>query len=61
MSSLRWWAKQHPVVAVRREVLLCLPATGERPLERVRYRLAEQLFDDLEVYMDLWNAGGPAT
>jgi hypothetical protein len=58
--ALRWWAKQHPVLDARREVLLCLPDTGARPIERVRYRLHEQLFDDLEVYMDLWNGTGPA-
>jgi hypothetical protein len=55
--ALRWWAKQHPLTAVRREVLLCLPHTGARPVKRAIYRSNEQFFDDLEVYFDLWNGG----
>jgi hypothetical protein len=36
-------------------VLLCLPQTGSRPIERAKYRANEQFFDDLEIYFDLWN------
>lgn len=58
--ALRWWATLHPSLDVRREVLLCSPSTGARPIKRARYRCTEFLYEPLEVYMDLWNGTGPA-
>jgi hypothetical protein len=57
VSSIRWWAIQHPVLSVRREVMLCLPSTGARPIKRARYRVNQCFYEALEFYKDLWNAG----
>lgn len=54
LRALKMMCLMHPDIAVRREALLGVP----RPAERARYRVNEQLFDDLEVYIDLWHGTG---